>query len=449
VTAVAPRAAEERVKPRVAVTLVCTTGPGSLDTYAWNLARHLDVPTVTVDMTRLTSDNFNVPFASRDGLRLAAADAALTARLARLAGPLHLPNQHLGRYALLLRQPFVITVHDLIRYRDARHGAGLIHRPSRWDSFNVRLDAVGIRRADAVITVSDAARREVIGELGLDAQRVFVVHEAVDHDLFRPVTPAELGFPYVLFVGSEHPRKNLDGVLRALALVRRDPRLRDVRLVKVGSAGGGEARFRARTTQALRELGLEDAVVFLEVVADEELVAYYSGAACTVLPSYYEGFGFPPLEAMACGCPAIVSSAGALPEIAGDAAVVVPPDDVHALAAAMKLLLTDSATRSDLRARGLARAAEFTWADAARETARVYDRLPEMARSSGRGRKRSSSGLAGSGSRAIFSSRSLSASMASSSFLRSSSLSSSVFRAIAPPRMTLSGFASRWRARRR
>ncbi len=107
-------------------------------------------------------------------------------------------------------------------------------------------------------------------------------------------------------------------------------------------------------------------------VADEDLPAYYAGAACLVLPSHYEGFGFPPLEAMACGCPAIVSSAGALPEIAGDATLVVDPRDPPALAGAIELVLTDDAVRRELVDRGLRRARSFTWERTARETRAVY-----------------------------------------------------------------------------
>lgn len=116
-------------------------------------------------------------------------------------------------------------------------------------------------------------------------------------------------------------------------------------------------------------------MLFPGAVPDADLPAWYAGAACLVLPSRYEGFGFTPLEAMACGCPAIVSTAGSLPEVTGGAALTAPPDDAGALCAALRAVLDDEGLRRDLRDRGLARAAAFSWERAARETAAVYERI--------------------------------------------------------------------------
>jgi glycosyltransferase involved in cell wall biosynthesis len=190
--------------------------------------------------------------------------------------------------------------------------------------------------------------------------------------VFRPVPGRPLEDPYLLFVGSEHPRKNLPAMFRAIAALKREPRFRDLKLLKVGRAGGREAPFRARTLEALRELGLEGDAVFREGISDEELARCYSSAECLVLPSLYEGFGFPPLEAMACGCPVVVSNAGSLPEIAADAALVVEPSDAAGLADALRRVVTEQATRRELVERGLRRAAQFSWERTARETMAVY-----------------------------------------------------------------------------
>jgi glycosyltransferase involved in cell wall biosynthesis len=179
----------------------------------------------------------------------------------------------------------------------------------------------------------------------------------------------------VLFVGSEHPRKNLAGLLRAFALLKRGGGNPGLRLVKVGEPGSAEARYRRATAALVGELGLGADVVFTGWVPDEDLRALYSGAVCTVLPSLAEGFGLPPLEAMACGCPVVVSNAGALPEIAGGAAVVVDPGDVEELARALHALAGDAAARAELSALGLARAARFSWGRTAAETAHAYDTL--------------------------------------------------------------------------
>ena len=185
----------------------------------------------------------------------------------------------------------------------------------------------------------------------------------------------------MLFVGSEQLRKNLPTLLKALKLMKQEPTLRHVKLVKVGKAGSGDAPFRKQTLAAVAELGLEEDVIFTEYVPDEQLVAYYSGASCFVLPSFYEGFGFPPLEAMACGCPVIVSSAGALPEVAGDAALIVDPRDAEGLAATMRRVLLDTATRNELSGRGLERAARFSWQCAAEQTLAVYERVAALVES--------------------------------------------------------------------
>jgi len=204
-----------------------------------------------------------------------------------------------------------------------------------------------------------------------------VVYQGVDHAVFRPLPGPPLDAPYLLFVGTEHPRKNLPTVLRAFAALKREARFRELKLVKIGSPGGPEAPFRACTLTALAELGLEREVVFREGISEEELARWYSGAACFVLPSLYEGFGLPPVEAMACGCPVVVSTAGSLPEIGGGAALLVEPCDAGALAEAVRRTLTDEATRKELTDRGLRRAAELSWERTARETLAVYAAVRE------------------------------------------------------------------------
>jgi glycosyltransferase involved in cell wall biosynthesis len=179
----------------------------------------------------------------------------------------------------------------------------------------------------------------------------------------------------VLFVGSEHPRKNLGTLLRAFARLKRRRRFRELRLVKVGEAGDGEAPFRRATLAAIRDLALERDVVLAGHVDDQALPGYYSGAAAFAFPSLAEGFGLPPLEAMACGCPAVVSTAGALPEVTGGAALTVPPADAAALAGALEQVLSDHGCAAELRARGLRRAAAFSWERAALETRAVYRRV--------------------------------------------------------------------------
>jgi glycosyltransferase involved in cell wall biosynthesis len=358
-------------------TFITTAGNGSLDSYSQELAPHLDLPTLASDVYRGGAERFAGDSLSGTALSALAGDLRFVARLRGLRGLVHLPNQHLARYGLLLHEPYVVTVHDLIRYLDLLDGGGLIAALGRRDAWYLRRDYAGVRRAAAVIAVSEATRRNVVRHLGVPRERVFVVHNGLDHERFRPsAQPIDPGYPYVLFVGSEHPRKNLASVLEALRLLKRTSGLRGLKLVKLGAAGRPQAPFRERTRRAIELAGLgEDDVVFCERVAGEEVPAWYAGALCLVLPSLHEGFGMPPLEAMACGCPAVISSDPALVEVAGPAALVVDPHDYRALAEAVGTLAFDWPLRRRIVQRGLRHAQGFSWQRAAIETHAVYARV--------------------------------------------------------------------------
>lgn len=357
------------------VTVAVTGGEASMDRYGQELATRLEVRTLRLGLRRAGAVCFGVPLASPAALAGTAEDLAVAVRLRRERGLLHLTHHHLARYAALRGRPFVVTVHDLIRWHDLTGRAVYIARPGARDRLGLRLDYRALRRAAALIAVSHATRRDLVTLLGISPERVHVVHEGLDHARFRPVPARPVQGRYVLFVGSEHPRKNLVTLLRAFAELKRSARFRDLRLVKVGEAGTGEAPFRRRTLAVVRDLGLERDVVFAERVPDEALPGYYSGAAVLALPSLAEGFGLPPLEAMACGCPVVTSTAGALPEVTGGAALRVPPTDSAALSRALEEVLTDEGCAAALRDRGLRRAATFTWERTAHETLAVYRRV--------------------------------------------------------------------------
>ena len=361
------------------VLFVRTHGSGSLDYYSRKLAEHLEVATLDDEIVRRSADIFNLPLLSVRSLRAFRHDVAFVRALRRTSqGLIHLPSHHLGRYARFLSTPYVITVHDLMRYFDVHaidpYGVGpFMHVPNRRDRALLRADYGAIADAAGVIAVSDATKRDLIEYLRIPEERVFVVYEGVDRDVFRPVSRRPIVDPYVLYVGTEQPRKNIPTLLRAFAALKREPRFHELKLVKVGKAGGGEGPFRTSTLDAIHGLGLARHVVFTEYVQEEDLPAYYAAAECLVAPALYEGFGFPPLEAMACGCPVVVSTGGSVPEIGGDAAMTFHPLDAEALAEAMRRLLTDATIRHKLRARGLERAATFSWEAAARRTAAVYE----------------------------------------------------------------------------
>lgn len=367
----APRA-PAGVPPVPPVTFVETIGDGSMDLCARELARELPVPTLTTDIYASAGKARNAPVVSPQSLRATADGLAFTRALRELDTAVHLPNQHLARYALAAGRPYVVTVHDLIRLFDQRGDEPLIHRPNLRDRLTLALDY----RADAVIVISAATRRDVIEHLGVSPERIFVVHNGLDHTRFRPVGGRRT-FPerYVLYVGSEQPRKNLATLLRAMRHLNDARGGAGVKLVKVGAAGGCEARFREQTERAIDELGLRDDVHFTGRVEDEDLPRWYSHAECLVLPSLYEGFGNPALEAMACGCPVVVSDIPALTEVVDGAGLSVPPRDDATLACALEALLGSPDLQGDLAARGLERSQRFTWRRAAEQTLDVYSTL--------------------------------------------------------------------------
>jgi len=258
----------------------------------------------------------------------------------------------------------VITVHDL---DFVRHPDRLTPDAQRYYG----QVATAVHRASAIIAVSRATRDDLISLLGVDTDSVSVIYEAAD-PLFRPprdgdTANRDIPSRYFLMVGTIEPRKNHDILLDAYAAYRRtssDP----AALVVAGTEGWNAARTVAR-------LRKEPGLIWLGAVAPEELLPLYHGAMALVMPSWDEGFGLPVVEAMASGTPVVVSTARALREIAGDAALIAAPDDERAWIAAMTTLDSAPSRRAELRAMGYRRAAQFSWARAARETADVYDRV--------------------------------------------------------------------------
>jgi len=354
------------------VTLVATTGKGSMDLYAQKLAEKLHAPKLYTDIYQKVAEQFNIPVLCPTALKAFWQDWQFIRMLNKLDGIVHLPNQHLGRYGFFLKTPYIITVHDLIRYFDFKGYGTFIHHPNRRDRFYLSLDYRGIKKAVRVIAVSQTTKLDLIKHLGIPEECISVVYEGIDHRLFKPTSRRLVDYPYILFVGSEHPRKNFRQLIRAFFKLKTERRFKDLKLVKVGKAGGPEAEFRKQTLHVINELNIPREVVFVDYVSEEDLPMYYSGAECFILPSLYEGFGFPPLEAMACGCPVIVSDAASLPEVTGDAAITVKPHDTSGLADAIEIVLTDKRLRQELVSKGFDHARQFSWEKTARETLGIY-----------------------------------------------------------------------------
>ncbi len=232
-----------------------------------------------------------------------------------------------------------------------------------------------LERADRIIAVSENTRRDALRLYGLDPGKIEVISEGVDAR-FTPDVDAvtvsavrrRYGLPqrFILCISTIEPRKNLTTLLEAYAALRHDHP--DVRLVIVGGKGWLFERFFER----LRSLGLEGEVVLTGYVPNEDVPALLNAAEVFAFPSEFEGFGLPPLEAMACGVPVVCSNAASLPEVVGEAGVLLPPRDVAAWVEALGRLLDDAQLGEDLRAHGLERASRFTWDAAARRTLDVY-----------------------------------------------------------------------------
>lgn len=235
------------------------------------------------------------------------------------------------------------------------------------------------RKTDHVIAVSEATKRDSIKMLGVPEKKITVIHEAAN-PIYRPV-PAEeaqqrvrekykIDQDFILFVSTIEPRKNLPGLLQAYRRLR-DEYKREELLVLAGSKGW----LWEEVYETVDNLDLTREVLFLGRVPSADLVYLYNAARFLVHPSFYEGFGLTPLEAMTCGTPVIVSNTSSLPEVVGDAAVLIDPHDIDGLTVAMWRVLTEQELRKELRCKGLKRAKQFSWEQAAEKTLEVYHKI--------------------------------------------------------------------------
>jgi glycosyltransferase involved in cell wall biosynthesis len=288
--------------------------------------------------------------------------------------------QLVGRYDVLhfpydssvawKRGKFVITIHDV---KPLIFGA---LRPRRGLNNFVERLLVPDRQnqADHVLTVSQSSRRDIMERLRFPAERVSVVYPGIDRDQFKPDFSAASqsnSRPYILCVAGSDPTKNVETILEAFAQLPCELReAHDVVLV-------GDMRRRQDVRDRVGQLDIAAQTKFAGVVDDAQLVYLYQHARVFVFPSRYEGFGFPVLEAMACGCPVITSNASSLPEVVGDAALLADPSDSNGFTKHLEQVLADEELRRVLRERGFARAAQFSWERTARETLLVFERVME------------------------------------------------------------------------
>jgi glycosyltransferase involved in cell wall biosynthesis len=277
--------------------------------------------------------------------------------------------------------PSVITIHDVISQRLPEYRASMGQRA--YSQFVARAAS----HAAAVIAVSNHGKQDIADMLGLPPERIYVTYEAPD-PRFAPA-PYEaqvklrqrLGLtgPFLLNVGGMDARKNIAGLIQAFAEVYRQLGNPDLRLVIAGNPAklGSDGIFPDWRPVA-RDLGIGDHV-FCAPVAEDDLATLYSAADCFAFTSLYEGFGLTPLEAMACGAPVVCSNKTSLPEVVGDAGILVDPLDIPSLSAAILEVLRTPALAQELRRKGLEQAARFTWDRTASETLAVYKEVMSSA----------------------------------------------------------------------
>src|SRR6185437_9112890 len=269
--------------------------------------------------------------------------------------------------------PTVVTIHDLSFVLYPHHFG------RAWRAYLASHLPSTLRSASAIICVSASTKRDLLNHYKVTEGKVHVVHNGLDHSRYHSGAKLNAEWarsigirqPYLLHVGSFQERKNIPVLLRAIGKLKNAEKFVDHQVVLAGTEAPGLMGAQA-IEDSIRELQLQDRVVKAGHVPDDKLAGLYAGARLLAMPSSYEGFGFPVLEAMAVGTPVITSNVSSLPEIAGDAAMLVPPGDEQALANAMTILLGDCALRARLRTQGLLQAQKFSWKRAAEETIAVY-----------------------------------------------------------------------------
>ena len=272
---------------------------------------------------------------------------------------------------LKFKQKYIITVHDLTPFitpKESKFGRPLIYK---------LLFPRTLKTADKIITVSNSTKKDLINHFDIPEKKIRVIFEAAD-EKFKPLNNEKiseteqkynLNFPFILYVGTLEARKNIPTLVTAFYKLKK--KNIEHKLVITGTKGWKYKEI----FETIDKLNLQNDVVFTGYVSDEDLPALYNAADLFVYPSIYEGFGLPPLEAMACGTPVITSNTSSLPEVVGDAGIMVDPYDVDGLADAMHRVLTDEGSRADMIKKGLERTKMFSWEKCARETLEVYEEV--------------------------------------------------------------------------
>jgi glycosyltransferase involved in cell wall biosynthesis len=321
-----------------------------------------------VDFVRALGSRFH-PFVEQSGNYSVREQVSIPMSLRRARPQLfHAPHYVVSP---LTAVPYVVTIHDCIHLRFPQY------LPNRRALLYARtMMNLSARRARRVLTVSQASKQDILQYLRIPAAKVEVVYNALDERLATPPTDADLArvrerylltSPFILYTGNIKPHKNVDRLIEAYSILRRRG-VEDVKLLIIGEEISKYPNLR----RLVHRHQLHPHVRFFGHVPDDTLAALYRLASVFVFPSLYEGFGLPPLEAMAAGAPVITSNISSLPEVVGDAALLIDPMDAAAIADAMARVLGDAALREQLICKGRERVKHFSWTRSVARTREIY-----------------------------------------------------------------------------
>lgn len=281
---------------------------------------------------------------------------------------------HATGFVLPLWKPtgikFVVTIADMTFFTHKQY-----HTWFKKKYFSALIPA-SLKKADKIFAISENTKKDIIAMAKTNSEKIVTTYLGVD-PIFMPKKKEEylpvlakynLEQPYILYVGMLEPRKNIVGLIRAFSLLRKE---RKIKLVIIGKKGW----MYDEIFSLVKSLHLEEKIIFTGYVPDDVLPAIYNAATCFVYPSFYEGFGFPVIEAMACGCPVITSNNSSLKEITGDAAILIDPENVNQIAEKIELILGSQEEREKRKKAGLKQAKKFKWDAFARKTREVYKNL--------------------------------------------------------------------------
>jgi glycosyltransferase involved in cell wall biosynthesis len=281
----------------------------------------------------------------------------------------HITYQELG-YLLksIDMENSIVNCHDLIPWVFDKD------RSTMW-----RNNMAGLKKADRIITVSEFSKHEIINYLDYPPERIHVIPGAVEHSIYYPNHDKKIlkhldiseSQNIILYVGSETPRMNVSTIIKALHQLKKQ--FPNVKLVKIGDPQSYGAR--EQLLMLIKNLHLENDVIFLGYVPEEELPLWYNAADILVYPCLYAGFGLPPIEAMACGTPVITSNTTSLPEVVGEAGLMINPNDDSMMAIKMHDILTNHDLKNDLIRKGLKRSKCFDWNQSAKKTLEIYESI--------------------------------------------------------------------------